>query len=156
MVLSTLHTNDAPSTVNRLLNMGIEPFLVSSSVNCIVAQRLARRVCAECKDTNDEVTTEALEEAGMAPEVAKTVVPVKGRGCKSCSDTGFRGRIALYEVMELKEELKEFVLNGASALELKREAIRLGMQTLRRSALAKLADGTTTLSEVFRVSTSDN
>jgi type IV pilus assembly protein PilB len=156
MVLSTLHTNDAPSTVNRLLNMGIEPFLVSSSVNCIVAQRLARRVCAECKDTDDEVNTEALEEAGMSAEQAKAVVPVKGRGCRMCSETGFKGRIALYEVMELREELKEFVLNGASALELKREAIRLGMQTLRRSALAKLADGTTTLPEVFRVSAADN
>ena len=155
MVLSTLHTNDAPSTVNRLLNMGIEPFLVSSSVNCIVAQRLARRVCAECKDTDSDVTIEALEEAGMDAGVAKTVVPVKGRGCKTCSDTGFKGRIALYEVMELKEELKEFVLNGASALELKREAIRLGMQTLRRSALAKVTEGTTTLSEVLRVSASD-
>jgi type IV pilus assembly protein PilB len=155
MVLSTLHTNDAPSTVNRLLNMGIEPFLVSSSVNCIVAQRLARRVCPECRDT-DDVTTEALLEAGMDPDVAKSVVPVKGRGCRTCSDTGYKGRIALYEVMELKEELKEFVLNGASALELKREAIRLGMQTLRKSALAKLAEGTTTLSEVCRVSAADN
>jgi len=156
MVLSTLHTNDAPSTVNRLLNMGIEPFLVSSSVNCIVAQRLARRVCAECKDTDEEVTTEALEEAGMPADQARSVVTVKGRGCRTCSETGFKGRIALYEVMELREELKEFVLNGASALELKREAIRLGMQTLRKSALQKLADGTTTLSEVFRVSAADN
>ncbi len=156
MVLSTLHTNDAPSTVNRLLNMGIEPFLVSSSVNCIVAQRLARRVCGECKDTDEEVNAEALEEAGMPAEQARSVVPVRGRGCRNCSETGFKGRIALYEVMELREELKEFVLNGASALELKREAIRLGMQTLRKSALAKLADGTTTLSEVFRVSAADN
>jgi len=156
MVLSTLHTNDAPSTVNRLLNMGIEPFLVSSSVNCIVAQRLARRVCGECKDTDDEVAAEALEEAGMPAEQARSVVPVRGRGCRTCSETGFKGRIALYEVMELREELKEFVLNGASALELKREAIRLGMQTLRKSALAKLADGTTTLSEVFRVSAADS
>jgi type IV pilus assembly protein PilB len=156
MVLSTLHTNDAPSTVNRLLNMGIEPFLVSSSVNCIVAQRLARRICEECKDTDPDVTSEALIEAGMDPEKAKGIVPVKGRGCRTCSDTGFKGRIALYEVMELREELKEFVLNGASALELKREAIRLGMQTLRQSALTKLAEGTTTLPEVFRVSTADN
>jgi len=156
MVLSTLHTNDAPSTVNRLLNMGIEPFLVSSSVNCIVAQRLARRICAECKETDDEVTAEALEEAGMPSEQARSVVPVKGRGCRTCSETGFKGRIALYEVMELREELKEFVLNGASALELKREAIRLGMQTLRKSALTKLADGTTTLPEVLRVSAADN
>ena len=92
----------------------------------------------------------------MPAEQARTVVPVKGRGCRICSETGFKGRIALYEVMELRDELKEFVLNGASALELKREAIRLGMQTLRKSALTKLAEGTTTLSEVFRVSAADN
>jgi type IV pilus assembly protein PilB len=156
MVLSTLHTNDAPSTVNRLLNMGIEPFLVASSVNCIVAQRLARRVCEECKEPNPEVTVDNLIEAGMSPEQARPVVPVKGRGCRTCSETGFKGRMAVYEVMELKEELKEFVLNGASALELKREAVRLGMQTLRQSALRKLAEGVTTLGEVFRVSSADH
>jgi type IV pilus assembly protein PilB len=156
MVLSTLHTNDAPSTVNRLLNMGIEPFLVASSVNCIVAQRLARCVCEECKENDPEVTQEALIEAGMDPDVAKDVVPVKGKGCRTCSDTGYKGRLAVYEVMELKEELKEFVLNGASALELKREAARLGMKTLRMSALTKLAEGTTTLKEVFRVSAADH
>jgi type IV pilus assembly protein PilB len=141
MVLSTLHTNDAPSTVNRLLNMGVEPFLVASSVNCIVAQRLARCICEECKERDPEVTSEALVEAGMSQEDAAKVAPVKGKGCRNCSDTGFKGRIAVYEVMELKEELKEFVLNGASALELKREANRLGMQTLRESALTKLAEG---------------
>jgi type IV pilus assembly protein PilB len=156
MVLSTLHTNDAPSTVNRLLNMGIEPFLVASSVNCIVAQRLARRVCEECKEPDPEVTVDMLVEAGLAAETARQVVPVKGRGCRTCSETGFKGRMAVYEVMELKEELKEFVLNGASALELKREAIRLGMQTLRQSALRKLAEGITTLGEVFRVSAADH
>ena len=155
MVLSTLHTNDAPSTVNRLLNMGIEPFLVSSSVNCIVAQRLARRVCEECKEPDPEVIAEALIEAGMEESLAQGTAPVKGRGCRNCSDTGFRGRVAIYEVMELREELKEFVLNGASSLELKREAIRLGMKTLRQCALSKLADGVTTLGEVFRVSTAD-
>jgi type IV pilus assembly protein PilB len=156
MVLSTLHTNDAPSTVNRLLNMGIEPFLVASSVNCIVAQRLARMVCEECKETDSEVTPENLVDAGMDEEVARAVVPVKGRGCRSCSDTGFKGRVAIYEVMELKDELKEFVLNGASALELKREAVRLGMKTLRQAALSKLAEGVTTFSEVFRVSAADH
>jgi type IV pilus assembly protein PilB len=155
MVLSTLHTNDAPSTVNRLLNMGIEPFLVSSSVNCIVAQRLARRVCEECKESDPKVATEAMIEAGMADDLARSSTPVKGRGCRTCSETGFKGRVALYEVMELGEELKEFVLNGASAIELKREAIRLGMQTLRQSALKKLSEGTTTLSEVLRVSAAD-
>ncbi len=156
MVLSTLHTNDAPSTVNRLLNMGVEPFLVASSVNCIVAQRLARCICEECKEMDPEVTTEALVAAGMSAEDAGKVAPVKGKGCRNCSDTGFKGRLAVYEVMELREELKEFVLNGASALELKREAIRLGMRTLRQSALAKLAEGITTLGEVLRVSTADN
>jgi type IV pilus assembly protein PilB len=156
MVLSTLHTNDAPSTVNRLLNMGIEPFLVSSSVNCIVAQRLARKVCEACKETDPDVAPEALVEAGLDESVAKTVVPVKGKGCKECSETGYKGRLAVYEVMELKEELKEFVLNGASALELKREASRLGMKTLRQSALSKLVEGITTLSEVVRVSAADH
>jgi type IV pilus assembly protein PilB len=156
MVLSTLHTNDAPSTINRLLNMGIEPFLVASSVNCIVAQRLARKVCTECKESDPEVTQEALAAAGLTQEVAKKVVPVKGRGCRNCADTGYKGRVAIYEVMQLKDELKEFVLNGASALELKREAIRLGMQTLRASALVKLVEGTTTLAEVVRVSAADH
>jgi len=156
MVLSTLHTNDAPSTVNRLLNMGIEPFLVSSSVNCIVAQRLARRVCEGCKETDPEVTHEALIEAGLPEDVAREVAPVKGKGCRDCSETGYKGRFAVYEVMELKEELKEFVLNGASALELKREAIRLGMKTLRQSALSKLREGHTTLKEVLRVSAADH
>jgi type IV pilus assembly protein PilB len=136
--------------------MGIEPFLVSSAVNCIVAQRLARKICEECREPDEEVLTEALLEAGMDAEAAKACTPMRGTGCRVCSDTGFKGRIAVYEVMVLKEELKEFVLNGASALELKREAIRLGMQTLRQSALHKLAENTTTLSEVFRVSSADN
>ena len=156
MVLSTLHTNDAPSTINRLLNMGIEPFLVASSVNCIVAQRLARCVCPECRENDEEVTEEALVEAGMDAEIAAKVVPAKGRGCRVCSDTGYKGRLALYEVMVLKEGLKEFVLNGASAMELKHEAIRLGMKTLRQSALTKLAEGVTTLPEVLRISAADN
>jgi len=155
MVLSTLHTNDAPSTVNRLLNMGIEPFLVASSVNCILAQRLARKVCDECKEPDPEVTKEALLEAGLAESEAGAVVPLKGRGCRTCSETGYKGRIAIYEVMEMAEELKEFVLNGASGIELKREAIRLGMTTLRRSALNKLREGITTLGEVLRVSAAD-
>ena len=155
MVLSTLHTNDAPSSVNRLLNMGIEPFLVASSVNCIVAQRLARRICEECRERDAEVTLDAMLRAGLAEEQAKECKPTKGRGCSRCADTGYKGRIALYEVMELTEELREFVLNGASAAELKREAIRGGMTTLRRSALNKFHDGITTLSEVLRVSAAD-
>jgi type IV pilus assembly protein PilB len=156
MVLSTLHTNDAPSTINRLINMGIEPFLVASSVNCIVAQRLARRICEECKERDPEIQLDALIAAGLDEETARKVTPLKGSGCRTCSDTGFKGRVAVYEVMALKEELKEFVLNGASALELKREAVRLGMRTLRSTALSKLAEGTTTLGEVLRVSSADH
>jgi type IV pilus assembly protein PilB len=155
MVLSTLHTNDAPSTVNRLLNMGIEPFLVASSVNAIVAQRLARRVCSDCKEADAEATVEALVAAGMPETEARETKAMKGRGCNNCSNTGFKGRVAIYEVMRLGEELKEFVLNGASATELKREAIRLGMLTLRRSVLNKLREGITTVNEVYRVSAAD-
>jgi type IV pilus assembly protein PilB len=155
MVLSTLHTNDAPSTVNRLLNMGVEPFLVASSVNCILAQRLARRVCEDCKEKDVDVTQDQLSSAGLSDEDARSTTAVRGRGCRNCSETGFKGRIALYEVMELTEELKDFVLNGASTTELKREAIRLGMLTLRRSALNLLMQGTTTLGEVLRVSAAD-
>jgi type IV pilus assembly protein PilB len=155
MVLSTLHTNDAPSTINRLLNMGIEPFLVASAVNCVVAQRLARRICSDCKEGDSEVTAAALEQAGMTADEARRCKPVKGRGCGNCSDTGFRGRIAVYEVMVLSETLRDFVLNGATTAEIKREAIRGGMKTLRRSALDKVLEGVTCLSEVFSVSAAD-
>jgi type IV pilus assembly protein PilB len=155
MVLSTLHTNDAPSTVNRLLNMGIEPFLVASSVNCIVAQRLARRICSECAEPDEEIVASELVEAGLSEAEASGVKLTRGVGCIQCSETGYKGRVAIYEVMEITEELKEFVLNGASAVELKREAIRGGMSTLRRSALNKLMEGVTTLSEVYRVSSAD-
>jgi type IV pilus assembly protein PilB len=156
MVLSTLHTNDAPSTVNRLLNMGIEPFLVSSAVNCIVAQRLARRICPECSVKDLDLGKEELLASGLGEDEIKGFQPFKGAGCTNCSETGYKGRVAIYEVMVLTEEIKDFVLNGASTAELKREAIRGGMVTLRRSALNKLLEGTTTLSEVHRVSTADN
>ena len=156
MVLSTLHTNDAPSTVNRLLNMGIEPFLVSSAVNCIVAQRLARRICSECSEKDLDLGKDELIASGLSEDELEGFQPMKGAGCTSCSDTGYKGRVAIYEVMVLSEEIKDFVLNGASTAELKREAIRGGMVTLRRSALNKLLEGTTTLSEVHRVSSADN
>ena len=156
MVLSTLHTNDAPSTINRLLNMGIEPFLVASAVNCIVAQRLARRICAQCVADDPDVDRQQVIDAGLSEEEARNFKPRKGRGCGNCSDTGFKGRVAIYEVMVMTDQLKEFVLNGASGTEIKREAIRGGMCTLRRSALNKMIEGVTTLSEVFRVSTSDS
>ena len=155
MVLSTLHTNDAPSTVNRLLNMGIEPFLVASAVNCIVAQRLARKICADCVADDPEVSRDDLISAGLSEDELQGFQPQKGMGCAQCSDTGFKGRMAVYEVMVMTDELKEFVLNGASSAEIKREAIRGGMVTLRRSALDKLLEGVTTLSEVFRVSAAD-
>jgi type IV pilus assembly protein PilB len=156
MVLSTLHTNDAPSTINRLLNMGIEPFLVSSAVNCIVAQRLARRICAECVADDLEVDMEQVSSAGLTDEEIKGYKARKGQGCGSCSDTGFRGRVAIYEVMVMTDSLKEFVLNGASGAEIKREAIRGGMVTLRRSALNMMLEGITTISEVYRVSAADS
>ncbi len=154
VVLSTLHTNDAPSTISRLLNMGVEPFLVVASVVCVVAQRLSRRICSECKESV-EVPVQSLIDAGMDPELAEGTDCKIGKGCKYCANTGFKGRVALYEVMPFKEELKDFVLNGASAVELKREAIRLGMQTLRQSGLRKLVDGVTSIEEVLRNTSPD-
>jgi type IV pilus assembly protein PilB len=150
LVLSTLHTNDAPSTINRLMNMGIEPFLVASSVNLIGAQRLVRRVCSACKERNP-VPPPALMKAGFTAEDANGDVTVyKGAGCEKCSNTGYKGRVGLYEVMEMTEELKELVLVGASSLELRRKAIEQGMITLRQSGLRKIKDGVTTLEEVLR------
>jgi type IV pilus assembly protein PilB len=149
LVLSTLHTNDAPSTVNRLMNMGIEPFLVASSVNLICAQRLVRRLCTSCK-AEHPLPPPALTQAGFSPEDAKTVVPMKGKGCEKCNNTGYKGRVGLYEVMEVTEELRELVLVGASALELRRKAIEEGMITLRQSGLRKVKDGLTSIEEVAR------
>ncbi len=154
LVLSTLHTNDAPSTVTRLLNMGIEPFLVSSSLNLIVAQRLARRICANCKE-EVKILPKALTDAGMKPERLKFAKPCKGKGCDDCNGTGFRGRVALYEVMPTKEEIKDLVLRGGGAIEVKREAVRIGMKTLRQSGLSKIEEGVTTLEEVLRVTAPD-
>ncbi|MGE5815547.1 MAG: type IV-A pilus assembly ATPase PilB, partial [Acidobacteriota bacterium] len=149
LVLSTLHTNDAPSTINRLMNMGIEPFLVASSVNLIAAQRLVRRVCANCK-ADHPLPPEALKEAGYTPEESESVVPKKGAGCEKCNGTGYKGRVGLYEVMEVTEDLRELILVGASALELRRKAVEEGMISLRRSGLLKVKDGVTTIEEVVR------
>jgi len=149
LVLSTLHTNDAPSTVNRLMNMGIEPFLVASSVHLICAQRLVRRVCSECKEANPS-TPPALVQAGFTPEEAETVTPMKGVGCERCNKTGYKGRVGLYEVLEVTEELRELILVGASGLELRRKAIDEGMITLRRSGLRKVMEGLTSVEEVVR------
>ena len=155
LVLSTLHTNDAPSTINRLLNMGIEPFLVTASVNMIVAQRLARRICRDCVTEDEQANEQALVDAGMSSAEAKECVPKRGSGCKVCSNTGYKGRVALYEVMVMTDPLKDLVLQGASTAELKAEAIRLGMVTLRRSGLNKVNEGMTTLDEILRVTASD-
>ena len=156
LVLSTLHTNDAPSTINRLLNMGVEPFLVTASLNCIVAQRLARRICGECKD-EIPVEEQVLVDLGFSPGQVQQAngVVIEGRGCKTCNDTGYKGRVALYEVLNVKDEIKEAVLQGYSAMELKREAIRLGMQTLRQSGIHKILDGTTSVEEILRVTRAD-
>jgi type IV pilus assembly protein PilB len=149
LVLSTLHTNDAPSTVNRLMNMGIEPFLVASSLNLICAQRLVRRICKNCTEP-DPTPPPALMQAGFSAEDAKKVVPNRGKGCEKCNNTGYKGRVGLYEVMEVTEELRELVLVGASALELRRKAVEEGMITLRSSGLRKVKEGVTTIEEIVR------
>jgi type IV pilus assembly protein PilB len=149
LVLSTLHTNDAPSTVNRLMNMGIEPFLVASSLNLVCAQRLVRRICKKCVEPHP-TPAPALVQAGFSAEDAKTVVPMKGKGCERCNNTGYKGRVGLYEVMEITEDLRELILVGASSLELRRKAVEEGMVTLRGSGLRKVKDGVTTVDEVVR------
>jgi type IV pilus assembly protein PilB len=154
LVLSTLHTNDAPSTISRLLNMGVEPFLVTASVLLILAQRLARRICPECKQPV-KVPEQSLIDLGLKPEQAKGITSYKGVGCRNCADTGYKGRVALYEVMPFWDPLKEMVLNGASTAELKMEAIKLGMATLRMAGLNKLKEGMTTIEEVGRVTAAD-
>ncbi|HKZ53289.1 MAG TPA: type IV-A pilus assembly ATPase PilB [Candidatus Acidoferrales bacterium] len=149
LVLSTLHTNDAPSTISRLMNMGIEPFLVATSVHLICAQRLVRRICSECKEEQN-LPPQALVDVGFTPEEVKTVKTYKGRGCERCNGTGYKGRAGLYEVLEINDDIRELVLVGASALELKKKAVEQGMFTLRRSGLVKIAAGVTTIEEVIR------
>ena len=149
LVLSTLHTNGAPETITRLMNMGIEPFLVATSVHLICAQRLVRRICKDCAEPV-EMPPQALIDEGYTPEEAKTVTIMKGKGCATCNKTGYKGRTGLYEVMEVDDEIRELVLVGASAVELKKKAIEHGMITLRQSGLIKVAQGWTTLEEVAR------
>ncbi len=149
LVLSTLHTNDAPSTISRLMNMGIEPFLVATSVNLICAQRLVRRICAQCKEPM-QLQPQALVEAGFTQDDAAKTTVYSGKGCGTCNNTGYKGRVGLYEVMEITDELRELILVGASALELKKKALELGMITLRHSGLTKVASGLTTMEEVLR------
>jgi len=149
LVLSTLHTNDAPSTISRLMNMGIEPFLVATSVNLICAQRLVRKICSNCREVL-KVPEQAMLDAGYTQEELKTTEIFHGKGCGTCNKTGYKGRVGLYEVMEINDELRELILVGASALELKKKAMDNGMLTLRRSGLTKVALGMTTIEEVVR------
>ncbi len=154
LVLSTLHTNDAPSTVSRMLNMGIEPFLITAALNAVVAQRLVRRVCNECKQPVD-VPRQTLKDLQVSDTLIGKFQAQKGAGCGNCSNTGYKGRIAIYEVMTASDALKEQILNGVSTAELKAEAIRLGMKTLRQSAISKFSEGLTTAEEVGRVTAAD-
>ena len=154
MVLSTLHTNDAPATISRLLNMGIEPFLVASAVNLIVAQRLARKICDGCR-TAVQVSPQMLMNLGVPPEELPGFTCYKGAGCARCSNTGYKGRVALYEVLPVREEIRELILQGASAGEIKKGAVSLGMKSLRQAALQKLKEGVTSVDEVLKVTVED-
>ena len=154
LVLSTLHTNDAPSTVTRLLNMGVEPFLVTASVNLVLAQRLARKICEDCR-VEVESDPQVLRDVGFTEEQMPGAKVYKGAGCRSCGDTGYRGRIALYEVMPFTERLKDMVLQGCSTAELKSEMIRDGVKTLRMAGITKVMEGVTTLDEILRVTAAD-
>jgi type IV pilus assembly protein PilB len=149
LVLSTLHTNDAPSSISRLMNMGIEPFLVATSVHLIVAQRLVRRICSFCKEPL-EAPPAALVQAGFSEHESRTLKLFRGRGCERCSNTGYKGRVGLYEVLEIDDELREMILSGASAFELRQKAVQNGMMTLRGSGLQKIRDGMSTMEEVVR------
>ncbi len=154
LVLSTVHTNDAPGTVTRLIDMGIEPFLISSSIIMVLAQRLARKICMDCKEPI-KVHPQLLIDLGVPPDEAKSFPVYKGKGCPICSNTGYKGRIGLYEVMPMREEIKELILARASASEIKREALRLGMKTLRQSGIFKVKEGMTTIEEVVRTTMED-
>jgi type IV pilus assembly protein PilB len=149
LVMSTLHTNDAPSSINRLMNMGIEPFLVATSVNLICAQRLIRRICQNCKQEED-IPVQALLNIGFSEAEAPNIQLYRGRGCDVCNGRGYKGRIALFEVMAVTDDVRELILSGASAVELRRKALEEGMIGLRHSGLQKIRDGVTTIEEVVR------
>jgi type IV pilus assembly protein PilB len=150
MVLSTLHTNDAPSTISRLLNMGIEPFLVATSVQLICAQRLVRRICKNCKEEIERPSQAALHELGFLEEEIETVHVFRGAGCKVCNGSGYKGRVGLYEVMEITSQIKDAIIMNATSVELKKVAVANGMVTLRRSGLQKVRDEVTTIEEIVR------
>jgi type IV pilus assembly protein PilB len=152
LVLSTLHTNDAPSTISRLMNMGVEPFLVATSVNIICAQRLVRRICAKCKapDPHQPPADAMLKVGFTEEEVSRGITIMKGQGCEVCGKKGYKGRVGLYEVLEMSETMKDMILTGASAIELREQAVKEGMITLRRSGCRKVLDGVTTIEEIIR------
>jgi type IV pilus assembly protein PilB len=154
LVLSTLHTNDAPATISRLLNMGVEPFLITASVNLVLAQRLARKVCADCRQPI-KIEPKVLTDMGFTNEQVGRAQLMKGAGCRVCNGTGYKGRVALYEVMRFTDSLKEMVLQGSSTAELKTAAIKGGMITLRMSGISKVLDGVTTTEEIMRVTMAD-
>ncbi|PYQ30467.1 MAG: type IV-A pilus assembly ATPase PilB [Acidobacteria bacterium] len=149
LVLSTLHTNDAPSTINRLMNMGIEPFLVATATQLIAAQRLARRICSLCKEAV-EVPQQALINLGYKKEEVGSFTVYKGRGCEKCNNTGYKGRVALIEVMVIDDDIRDLILSGGTAIDIKRKAMENGMITLRRSGLVKIKEGMCTIDEVVR------
>ena len=155
MVLSTLHTNDAPATISRLLNMGVEPFLITASVNLVLAQRLARKICSDCKRPFETDPKVLLDLGVSEAQIALKPQIMKGVGCATCNNSGYKGRVALYEVMRFHEDLKERVLQGASGAELKAAAIKLGMATLRASGIKKVLEGITTPEEILRVTMAD-
>ena len=155
LVLSTLHTNDCPSTVNRLLNMGIEPFLVASAVNLITGQRLGRRLCQECQ-VPEEIPKETLLQAGVLEDQIDSFNSYRGEGCAKCNDTGYKGRVGFYQVMPMFEELRELILAGANTAELKRESMRLGVKTMRQAALTKMDERITSFEETLRCTIADD
>jgi type IV pilus assembly protein PilB len=155
LVLASVHTNDAPSTINRLLNMGIEPFLVSSSVILVIAQRLCRRICKDCKVPDSTVTPEILKLAGASKvneeEFAK-MTPMKGKGCTTCNNKGYKGRLALFQIMPISEQIRLGILRGASTDEIRKMTIDEGVKTIRTSGITKVCQGITTLKEIEGVS----
>ena len=155
LVLASVHTNDAPSTINRLLNMGIEPFLVASSVILVIAQRLCRRICKDCKVPDPTVTREILKVAGASKaneEEFEKMTPMKGKGCATCSNKGYKGRLALYQIMPITEDIRLAILRGASTDELRKMTLEQGVKTIRTSGITKVCQGITTLKEVEGVS----
>jgi type IV pilus assembly protein PilB len=154
LVLSTLHTNDAPSTINRMIDMGIEPFLVASSTNLIMAQRLLRRICNSCK-TDVKLHVEVLRELGISEEEARKTAFKEGKGCVECNNTGYKGRLGVYEVMPVTSRIRDLILDRASTSEIKKQAVADGMLTLRTDGLIKLKNGITTAEEVLKETAQD-